>query len=137
MSDPMRLGALLEFVLGDGGSQDSGTEPRSRQPPGCVGHPEPIHPQHHRQCVLADRQERACLAGACRYADPHAEPNFKIDGCIGYLGQRRLRHGACEVIYRRCPRFVVWWARERERIQQRKRDARGRGGPRESPSWET
>jgi hypothetical protein len=116
MSEPTRLfegGEVFRKMLRDrrGGrsSHDVGAEPHSRQPPGCTGNPDPMAPDHHRDCVVADRWQRACILGNCQYWDPHAMKPDRTKDCPGHRGVRRIVGGQCVVTWPgHCGRRTKW-----------------------------
>jgi hypothetical protein len=120
MSDPTRLfgdagdrGARfreeLRARLAGRSSHDVGPEPRSRIPPGCTGNPDPMGPGHHRDCVVADRWERACAVGNCQYWDTQAMKPDRTKDCPGHRGVRRVVAGRCVVTWPgHCARRTKW-----------------------------
>lgn len=86
----------------------------------------PEHVQHRVASMMA-----ACAVGSCRYA----EPRPLHPGCDGYEAHVHLEAGVPVLRWRRCPRFVAWWAHERDRRErQRAAEARAKRG-REPRDW--
>jgi len=142
MSDPTRFfgdmsPAKIRTLLGGVSSHDVGPEPRSRHPPGCIGNPDPLARDHHRDCVVADRWARACAARNCQYWDRQAEKPDHEKECPGHLGVRRFIAGECRVTWRHCARREAWG----EVQEQTGKHARPIGGTRrlaidEPAPWE-
>ena len=131
MAEPTHMSELLRRILHarlDGrSSHDVGPEPRSRHPPGCTGNPDPMARDHHRDCVVADRWQRACAIGNCQYWDPQARKPDHTKDCPGHRGERRIVGGRCVVTWPgHCPRRTKWGeAHERPKTPRRGLDVRG------------
>jgi hypothetical protein len=93
---------------------------------GPVGLMAPAHLQARAASMAA-----ACAVGSCRYA----EPRPIRPGCDGYEARLHVEEGGPLLRWRRCPRSVVWAARERERLgRQHAAEARAKRG-REPREW--
>jgi hypothetical protein len=64
---------------------------------------------HHRDCVVADRWERACAIGNCQYWDAQALKPDHTKDCPGHRGVRRIVGGQCIVRWPgHCARRTKW-----------------------------
>jgi hypothetical protein len=129
MGDVTQLGRVLADLLTarlDGrSSHDVGPEPRSRHPPGCTGTPDPMARDHHRDCVVADRWQRACAIGNCQYWDAEAMKPDRTKDCPGHRGVRRIVGGRCVVTWPgHCARRTKW-GEVQEQTRKHARPVRG------------
>jgi hypothetical protein len=87
---------------------DVGLAPRSEQPPGCTGDPDPLARGHHRACVVGWRWERECVLGRCAYRDPTGRPEHGANRCPGVRVIRRMVGGHCVTRDDHCDRRAAW-----------------------------